>query len=89
MAIEEMLDLFRRNLTLLPKDARRLGGRIEGGIGEYYREMTALVRQLERDSEGNWISKYTDSGKADHFAHAEVYCMLAGKAARFGSGIWI
>jgi len=88
MAIEEMLDLVRRELTLLPKDARGLGGRVEGGIGEYYREMRALVRQLEQDSQGNWVSKYTDGGKADHFAHAEVYCMLAGLCAR-RRGIWV
>lgn len=89
MAIEEMLDCFQRQLNLLPKDARRLGGHVHGGLGEYYREMMALTRQLEQDSQGNWISRYSDGGKPDHFAHAEIYCMLAGHDARAGSGIWL
>ena len=77
LAIDETMQLFRRSQLPLPSNARDLGGRISGGIGEYYRQMTALQRTLDQDDEGNWSSRYVDNNKADHFAHAEVYCRLA------------
>jgi len=46
-------------------------------VGEYYRQLTAVKRVLEQDGEANRCSRYVKSGKPDHFAHAEVYCMLA------------
>jgi hypothetical protein len=63
----------------LPEDARQLGGRVRDGLGEYYRELLALSRVLEQNAQGNWVAKYVDGGKADHYAHAESYCALALK----------
>jgi hypothetical protein len=48
-------------------------------VGEYYGEMTALTRDLRQNSQGNWVARYLDHGKADHCAHAEAYCLLACK----------
>ncbi|MEE8148081.1 MAG: hypothetical protein V3T24_10790, partial [Longimicrobiales bacterium] len=78
-ALGEMFDLFHKGKAELPSDARHLGGRVRHGIGEYYREMMAPKRALEQNSQGNWVSRYDAGREADHYAHAEVYCMLAGK----------
>lgn len=61
----------------LPWDARRLGGRFKGGLGEYYRELLAPPRTLERDAKGNWAARWLDHGRDDHYARAEVYCLRA------------
>ena len=78
-ALDEVFEIFRQGKAELPSDARHLGGRVQHGFGEYYREMMALKRTLEENAQGNWVSRYVAEGKADHYAHAEVYCMLAGK----------
>jgi len=78
-ALEEMFDRFHKGLAELPKDARRLGGRMRDGVGEYYRQMIANHRVLEQDAQGNWVWRYLDHGKADHYAHTEAYCLLASK----------
>lgn len=76
-AIEEMLDGFHRQRSLLPVNGRDLGGAERQGIGEYYREMMAMTRELSEDSLGNWVARFDDRGKPDHFAHAETYCTIA------------
>ena len=85
-ALDEMFDLFRQGKAELPSNARRLGGRVQHGIGEYYREMMALKRTLEENAQGNWVSRYVTERKADHYAHAELYCMLAAKADAHSGG---
>jgi hypothetical protein len=82
--LDEMVDRFRRGLLPLPADARYLGGRVKEGYGEYYREMMALGRTLERDAHGNPRAKWVDNRKADHYFHSEVYCMLADAYRRTG-----
>jgi hypothetical protein len=76
-ALDEMFHSFQTEAAELPRDARALGGRVREGLGEYYREMMALIRGLEQNSTGNWVARYVDRGKADHYAHAEVYCQQA------------
>jgi len=78
-ALEEMFYTFQTGAAQLPQNARSLGARVKDGIGDYYRQMMALSRVLEQNSLGNWVSRYVDNGKPDHFAHAEVYCLLALK----------
>jgi len=81
-ALEEMFHRFHKGLAGLPRDARRLGGRMKYGLGDYYRQMMAIQRVLEQNAQGNWVARYLDHGKPDHYAHAEVYCLLAGKHTR-------
>lgn len=76
-AIDEVVDRFRQNAVALPTDARQLGGRVREGMGEYYRELLALKRVLEEDVHRNPRANSVNNGKADHYAHAEVYCGLA------------
>ena len=38
-----------------------------------------LLAVLPQNSLGNWVARYVDHGKADHYAHAEAYCLLACK----------
>lgn len=88
-ALDEMYQRFHEGRASLPAAARHLGGRVKDGLGEYYRELLAPKRTLEQDSQGNWIPRWVDNGKADHYAHAEVYCMLAEKC-RSGAGMrWL
>src|SRR5207237_542878 len=75
--LDEIFHAFQTQAAELPADARHLGGRVRDGLGEYYREMTALTRVSRQDSQGNWVAPYVDGGKADHFAHAEAYCARA------------
>ncbi len=85
-ALDAMFDAFQSQAAGLPKDARRLGGRVKDGLGEYYREMLALSRVLERNAQGNWVVRYVDAGKADHYAHAEAYCLLGFGRLRRSAG---
>ncbi len=39
--------------------------------------MMALSRVLKQNCLGNWVVRFTDHGKAGHYAHAEAYCELA------------
>jgi len=77
-ALERVFDAYRTGEALLPANARELGGRLQQGMGEYYREVMAQQRTLEQDANGNWQSRFIDRGRADHYAHAEVYCAMAG-----------
>jgi len=79
--LDETFQRFRDGVVQLPRDAGKLGGPVKQGYGEYYRELLALKRTLERDEQGNFVARWLDSGRDDHFAHAEAYCLLAGKSA--------
>ena len=76
-AIDAVMHRFHDEVALLPQEARRLDGRMRDGIGEYYRELLAPTRTLEQDAAGNWVARWLDRGRPDHFTHAEVYCLLA------------
>ena len=76
-ALDEMFERFRRRVVTLPLNARGLGGRVKEGLGEYYRQLLTPKRTLEQDGQGNWVARWVDNGRADHYAHAEVYCLLA------------
>jgi hypothetical protein len=84
LILDQMFVRFRDELAELPSNARLLGGKVKDGIGEYYREMTALDRTLERDTQGNWVPRYVDKGRPDHYAHAEAYCLLASRPVNSG-----
>ena len=81
-ALDAMFQRFRDGIAELPCDARGLGGRVKEGLGEYYRELLVPKRTLERDGQANWVAKWVDQGRDDHFAHAELYSMLAGEVPR-------
>ncbi len=81
-ALEAMFERVRAGKVELPQNARHLGGRVRDGFGEYYREMTALNRVLEENARENWVGRYVNGGKADHYAHGEAYCLLANQAYR-------
>ena len=85
MAMDETLERVRGCQVELPGDARHLGGAIKHGQGEYYRQMQAPQRVLEKDSQGNPVWRWQDNGKDDHYAHAELYCMLAGMVSPSGA----
>jgi len=81
-ALDEIFHAFQTQAAEIPGNARTVGGRVRDGLGEYYRQRMALSRVLEQNSLGNWVARYEDGGKADHFAHAEVYCVVALQCCR-------
>lgn len=46
-------------------------------IPDYYAQVLAPERVLERDSRGNQIAVYREGTKKDHYALAETYCAMA------------
>ena len=74
--LDATVDRFRQGRVRLPQQARRLGGQVKGGVGAYYREVTALHRTHEEDALGNWVARWVKRGD-DHFAHAEAYALCA------------
>jgi hypothetical protein len=46
-------------------------------IPEYYTQLKALERVIRKDSDGNPIAAYVQTGPRDHYAHAENYCLVA------------
>lgn len=46
-------------------------------IPNYYAQLKAPVRVLEETTGGAKVARYVEA-EADHFAHAENYCMVAG-----------
>lgn len=85
---DEMVGRFCSQLVELPAEARTLGGRLKDGYGSYYRQLLAPQRVLEQDANGNWVGRWRDNGKADHFAHSEVYALLAARPENLGVWEW-
>lgn len=46
-------------------------------VPDYYEQMKAPMRVLEKAADGKMVARYTEGSKADHFALAEVYCEAA------------
>ena len=78
-ALDEMFERFRDGMAELPRDARVLGGHAKEGLAAYYRQLLVPTRTFERDGQGNVVARWVDHNRDDHYAHAEVYCMMAGK----------
>lgn len=76
-ALDEVFGLFRRERSVLPHNARVLGGHLRDHLGDYYRQLLVPRRTIERDAHGNPVARWIDNGQADHYAHAELYCMMA------------
>jgi len=90
-ALDEMFQQFKDEAVELPRDnARALGGRSKHGLGDYYRQLIVPKRTLEPDGNGNLRARWVDAGRDDHYAHAELYAMLAGAIySTFGfTSIW-
>lgn len=77
--IDAMVDRVRSGSALLPASARSLGEHVKDGLGDYYRQLLAPQRVMERDASGNARAVWREGGRDDHYAHAEVYCLLAAR----------
>jgi hypothetical protein len=76
-ALEALTDRFSKSDLSLPRDARGLGGRFDGEIGEFYRQMVVSRRTLDQDAQGNWLSGWPKPTRPDHYFHADSYCCIA------------
>jgi len=77
--IDAMVDRVRIGASLLPANARALGEHVKDGMGDYYRQLLAPQRVMERDASGNARAVWREGARDDHYAHAEVYCLLAAR----------
>lgn len=69
-SLDETFARFYDKKNTLPADARDLP--------DYYKHLCSLVRKLEERKGGKKVAIYIESGAdADHYAHAENYCMAA------------
>ena len=66
--LDMMLESFRDGSAQLPLDARQLGGRGRKGFGEYYRQLQAPKRVIEKDARGISVARWINSAD-DHYAH--------------------
>jgi hypothetical protein len=82
--MDQVVERFRRQQVSLPKDARRLGGRVRDGQGEYYRELMAPQRVPFRDGHGNLDYRWDERHRDDHYFHAELYALLADQLSGRG-----
>ena len=57
LLLEKLFAAVHEGRLWLPQHARQLGGRVKDGVGEYYRQMTALDRVLERNAVSNWVAR--------------------------------
>jgi len=88
---EEMAVSANRTLTLDATFARIRERRIELPRGvldlpEYGAQMMAPVRVVEADARGDPVARYVEGGRADHFAHAENYVVIAESRPRNQQG---
>lgn len=78
LIMDEMMDRFRTAAFHVPSEYQTIAD------GAYLRELLALVRVEELDAFGEPVARYSHR-RADDFAHAEVYAMLATmRASRQG-----
>jgi hypothetical protein len=82
-ALDELFQQFIGQRWQLPDDARHAGGG-DAPLGHYYRQVLALKKRISQDAARSWVARYSDDGKPDHYAHAEVYALLALKAPTIG-----
>jgi len=57
-------------------------------VRDYYAQLRAPIRVIERSARGLDIARYVEAG-ADHYAHAENYCLTAENAPRRPAGILV
>ncbi len=72
--LDEMTAAFTAQSSTLPGHAR--------DVRDYYAQMKAPVRVVERSGNGTPVALYVEGTNPDHFAHAENYCHVAMHAPR-------
>lgn len=76
-SLDEMFSRFYDRKNTLPADARE--------VRDYYNHIKAPVRVLETRKDGQKVARYVEGSLADHYAHAENYCMAAMSAPEGGT----
>lgn len=70
-AMTRVAEGFLNGNNILPMNIRDVNG--------YYGMIKAPIKAQKFDSQGNLITFYPKTGKADHFYHAEVYDLIAAE----------
>jgi hypothetical protein len=73
-AMDDLVSRFCEQRVALPSGARELGGRLKGGMGDYYRHLLASRRDVHPETKE---ARWTEGHKDDDYAHAELYAMRA------------
>lgn len=71
---DNVVNNFQKRINVLPANAEY--------IQDYFNQVIAPIRVLEKDKNGNDYAAYREFGKADHYFHAEVYCFIALKLSQ-------
>ncbi len=72
--LDEMYAAITAKSSTLPGHAR--------DVRDYYAQMKAPVRVVERSANGTMVAMYVEGTSPDHFAHAENYCHVAMHAPK-------
>lgn len=76
-SLDAMYSLFRTSARGEPRGATLPASARD--IADYYAHMKAPEREIEQDAKGNPRAVYREDSKADHYAHAENYCLAAAE----------
>jgi len=57
-------------------------------IPQFFNQMCAPLRVVEKAPDGNEVAKYKEFGKPDHYFHADIYDFIANKINEEGSMIF-
>lgn len=68
-SLDDLFASLRGRALLLPREAR--------DIPDYYDHLKAPQRVIVTNARGEQVARYIEGNEADHFAHAENYCLLA------------
>lgn len=69
---------YQHRRVLLPIDVEN--------IPYFLSQLTAPLRVVEKDRNGNDVAKYKEFNKADHYFHSDIYDFIAGKIKEEGVG---
>ena len=53
-------------------------------IADYFKQVTAPLRVIEKDRNNNDVAVYREFGKPDHYFHSEIYDFIALKIIQLG-----
>jgi hypothetical protein len=72
---------YQHRRVILPSNAEY--------IPQFFTQMVAPLRVVEKGPDGNEVAKYKEFGKPDHYFHADIYDFIANKINEEGSMIFL
>ncbi len=73
-AMDLVIRLYKDGMRSLPAD-------IQEKVPDYIKHTRTPVRSMEKDKNGNYVMKFHDTNKPDHYFHAQLYAIIAAQIA--------